>query len=92
MKKMIKQFRAPFKSNSPNMKKKVHHENHSNTNKICFTSTNNKKKNTTQVKNTIINKNATETGPVIKKVRLEVMQKKVVEEKKIEKKPSNLHK
>lgn len=70
MKKIIKQFRAPFKSNSPNMKKKLHHETHSNANKLCFSTNNPKKKNSTQINNkpNIINKNLTETGPVIKKV------------------------
>lgn len=71
MKKIIKQFRAPFKSNSPNMKKKLH-DAHSNNNKLCFSTNNPKKKNSAQqqptTKNNIINKNLTETGPIIKKV------------------------
>lgn len=69
MKKIIKQFRAPFKSNSPNMKKKAHHENQSNTNKQGFNSNNNPKKKTNpQTKITVVNKNVTENGPIIKRV------------------------
>ncbi len=69
MKKIIKQFRAPFKSNSPNMKKKIHQETHSNAQKNGQLLP--KKKNSAQnvtVKGNIINKNMTETGPIIKKV------------------------
>lgn len=70
MKKIIKQFRAPFKSNSPNIKKKAHLEAHSNTNKLLVSANHPKKKNSAQNPNkpNIINKNMTETGPVIKKV------------------------
>ena len=66
MKKIIKQFRAPFKSNSPNMKKKLHHDTHSNAHKGTTQPQPPKKKNSAQnvtVKGNIINKNLTETGP-----------------------------
>lgn len=72
MKKIIKQFRAPFKSTSPNMKKKPHQDSHSNAHKLAPPTVQHpKKKNSAQnvtVKGAIINKNLTETGPIIKKV------------------------
>lgn len=70
MKKMIKQFRAPFKSNSPNVKKKIQHDNRSS-NKGVLQQPVPKKKNSAQqtLKNNIVNKNMTETGPLIKKKR-----------------------
>jgi hypothetical protein len=81
MKKIIKQFRPPFKSTSPNMKKKQHQESQSNAQRPApATNTNPKKKNSAQnvtVKGNIINKNMTETGPIIKKVA----QKRLVGEK-----------
>ncbi len=65
MKRIIKQFRLPFKSTSPDLKKKFPYEQMSTSNqKLCF-SANHPKKTPAQKNGT---KNHTETGPVIKKV------------------------
>ena len=89
MKKMVKQFRAPFKSNSPNMKKKTHVDSHSNAHKPPNNHNHPKKKNSAQnvttKGNNIVNKNVTETGPIIKKMtqkRLDVEKERDKVEKK----------
>jgi hypothetical protein len=82
MKKIIKQFRAPFKSNSPNMKKKLHQDTHSNAQKNAPQAP--KKKTSAQnvtVKGNIINKNLTETGPIIKKVTQKKLGERMEKEK-----------
>jgi hypothetical protein len=84
MKKIIKQFRAPFKSNSPNMKKKLHHDTHSNVHKPNTQPQPPKKKSSAQnvtVKGNIINKNLTETGPIIKKVTQKKLGEKIEKDK-----------
>ena len=89
MKKMVKQFRAPFKSNSPNIKKKTHMESHSNAHKHTASNNHPKKKNSAQnvttKGNVLAKNNLTETGPIIKKMtqkRLAVEKEKEKVEKK----------
>lgn len=67
MKKIIKQFRLPFKSNSPNLKKKNQPENSQNLNRMGFSTAKPQKKRT-PAQNKPIPKSNTETGPLIKKV------------------------
>jgi hypothetical protein len=74
MKKIIKQFRLPFKSNSPHLKKKLsEHPNHPQ--KAGLSSSKPaKKKLPVQTKPTP--KNQTETGPLIKKVSHSLFRKR----------------
>ena len=68
MKKIIRQFRLPFKSNSPNLKKKnLPEQTHIPHKTGLSTSKPQKKKTTGQTRP--IPKVQTETGPVIKKVK-----------------------
>ncbi len=67
MKKVIRQFRLPFKSTSPNLKKKNLPEHQPNQHKIGLSvSKQPKKRNPVTAKP--LTKNNTEAGPVIKKV------------------------
>ena len=75
MKKIIRQFRLPFKSNSPNLKKKNHPEQQHHAHKTGLsTSKPLKKRNGGQTKP--IPKSQTETGPLIKKVHTILFRKR----------------
>lgn len=67
MRKIIKQFRMPFKSNSPNLKKKQNAELSNNHHKTSMSTNKIQKKKNTHTKP--IPKSQTETGPIIKKVK-----------------------
>ena len=64
MKKLIKQFRMPFKSTSPNLKKKSHNEHPSTSHKPHTAK--NKKARPNPAQN--VAKYQTEAGPLIRKV------------------------
>jgi hypothetical protein len=62
MKKIVQQFRAPFKSTSPNLKKIRQGVENAGKN---TTATQAQKRKSNPQKVTAFNKNATETGPII---------------------------
>lgn len=62
MKKIVQQFRAPFKSTSPNLKK-VRQGGENTAKNTTATQAQKRKSNAQKV--TAFNKNATETGPII---------------------------
>jgi len=76
MKKMIRQFRLPFKSTSPNFKKKGQPEHSQNNNRIGL-SVNKQTKKPTKMPIKPIPKSNTETGSVIKKVSYLLVRKKM---------------
>lgn len=76
MKKMIRQFRLPFKSTSPNFKKKVQPEHSQNHNRIGL-SVNKQTKKPTKIQNKLFQKSNTETGSIIKKVSYLLVRKKM---------------
>lgn len=75
MKKIIRQFRLPFRSNSPNFKKKNQLQYSQNHNRVGLSANKQSKKRTpAQIKP--ITKSNTETGPIIKKVSYYLFRKK----------------
>ena len=82
MKKMIRQFRMPFKSNSPNLKKKNYLEQPYQPSKTGMSTTKPQKKKAT-VMTKPIPKSQTETGPIIKKVSKVLFRKRQSNKKQI---------
>jgi len=75
MKKIIRQFRMPFKSTSPQLKHK-NQTNLTNHTKLAFSTTAQPKKKVNAVNaRPVLTKNNTEIGPIIKKVRVELCRK-----------------
>jgi hypothetical protein len=76
MKKMVRQFRLPFKSTSPNFKKKGQPDYSENHNRIGL-SVNKQTKKPTKMQTKPFPKSNTETGSVIKKVSYLLVRKKM---------------
>ena len=88
MKKLIKQFRMPFKSTSPNLKKKAHNDNVSTSHKPHTAQHPRPKKNNHKLAtNNNLLKHNTEVGPAIRKTNKKPER---TEKEKIEKKAIHL--